>query len=327
MADLKVIRLKSDVIPSEAWDTFIMNSPQGGIFHLHGYASIIAPGWEALIVTEKEKWMAVLPFLPTSKFGFRRSLQPRFSQFWGVCFLPESKTSYESLSRKKAILDTLIPELAEIQQIIWHFSPAFEYPLPFFWNKFSLENRYTFQLDLSIPKESIHASMASTIRRYLRKGSSLNVEESTDPDILLRLLRLQQKNGHEIIGSNDKDWGTVSKLIQYLTSSGNGRMYVVKTTEGSVAAAGLFARFGGIGTYLLGTYDPGLNNRSAMPTMMWHAICAEQGAGMKIFDFEGSMIPGVERFFRRMGGRPVPYLKVERNELPYLLRWINELRS
>lgn len=327
MADLNVIRLKGDAIPATEWDAFIRNSPQGGIFHLHGYANIIAPGWEALIVKEKEKWMAVLPFLPNHKFGFLRSLQPRFSQYWGVCFLPDTKTSYESLSSKKAILDLLIPEVSSIQHIVWHFSPAFDYPLPFFWNKFSLENRYTFQLDLSIPGETIHASMASTIRRYLRKGNALNVEESTDPDILIRLLRLQQRNGHEIIGSNDKDWDTVSKLIRYLTSSGNGRMYVVKTTEGSVAAAGLFARFGGIGTYLLGTYDPDLNNRSAMPTMMWHSICTEQAAGMKIFDFEGSMIPGVERFFRRMGGRPVPYLKVERNELPYLLRWIHELRS
>lgn len=304
-----------------------MNSPQGGVFHLHGYASIIAPGWEALIVQEGEKWLAVLPFFPTRKFGFSRSLQPRFSQFWGVCFLPDSRSSYDSLSQKKAILDILMPELAEFQQITWHFSPAFDYPLPFHWNKFRLESRYTYQIALSASQEDMQASMASTIRRYLRKGASLAVTESTDPEILIRLFRLQQQNGHEIIGSNDKDWATVSELIRYLTASGNGRMYVVKTTEGKVAAAGLFARFGHTGTYLLGTYDPVHGNRSAMPVMMWHAICAEKAAGMKIFDFEGSMIPGVERFFRRMGGQPVSYLKVERNELPYLVRWINELRS
>lgn len=304
-----------------------MNSPQGGVFHLHGYASIIAPGWQALIVKDQEKWVAVLPFLPSSKFGFRRSLQPRFSQFWGVCFLPDSKTGYESLSEKKAILDTLMPEIDNIQQIIWHFSPAFDYPLPFFWNKFRLESRYTYQIDLSASTEEMLASMASTIRRYLRKGASLSVKESSDPEILIRLFRLQQKNGHEIIGSSDKDWSVVSELIRYLTSSGKGSMYAVETTDGKVLAAGLFARFGHTGTYLLGTYNPELENRSAIPVMMWYAICAEQRAGMKIFDFEGSMIPGVERFFRRMGGRPVSYLKVERNELPYLLRWINELRS
>lgn len=304
-----------------------MNSPQGGVFHLHGYASIIAPGWEALIVKEKEQWVAVLPFLPNNKFGFRRSLQPRFSQYWGVCFLPDAKTSYEALSSKKAILDQLIPEVSSIQHIIWHFSPAFDYPLPFFWNKFRLENRYTYQIALSASKEEIQASMASTIRRYIRKGASLRVKESSDPDILIQLFRSQQQNGHEIIGSNDKDWATVSELIRYLTSSGNGRMYVVETSDGTVAAAGLFARFGNTGTYLFGTYAPTLDNRSAMPMMMWHAICAEQAAGMEVFDFEGSMIPGVERFFRRMGGHPVSYLKVERNELPYLLRWINELRS
>lgn len=327
MADLDVKRVKADDIPQAEWDAFIRNSPQGGVFHLHGYADIIAAGWEALIVTEKEKWVAVLPLLASSKFGFSRSLQPRFSQYWGVCFLPDHAVGYDSLSRKKEILDALISTLSGIRQIIWHFSPAFDYPLPFFWNNFSLESRYTYQIDPRREEEELLSRMASTIRRYIRKGASLTVTESDDPEVMLRLFRLQQQHGHEIIGSNDKDWSTISELIRYLTSSGNGRMYVVETKDGRVAAAGVYARFGDTGTYLLGTYDPDLNNRSAMPVMMWHAIRAEKAAGMRIFDFEGSMIPGVERFFRRMGGYPVSYLKAERNELPYLIRWINELRS
>lgn len=327
MADLNVVRLNAEEIPAEQWDEFVRNSPQGGVFLLHGYASIIAPGWEALIATEGERWVAILPFLSSTKLGLSRSLQPRFSQYWGLCYCPSVKEGYEALSRQKEVLDLLLSALPSFRQIIWHFSPSFTYPLPLYWDKFRLESRYTFQLDLSLSEGQLLSRMASTIRRYLRKGAALTVEPSQNPEDLLGLFRLQREAGHEIIGSNDKDWSMLSTLIRYLLETGVGRLLIVRTPEREIAAAGLYSRLGTTGTYLFGTYDPILGNRSAMPVMMWHAIRGDKAAGMSTFDFEGSMLSGVERFFRRMGGQPVAYLKAERNKLPYLIRWISELRS
>ena len=35
---------------------------------------------------------------------------------------------------------------------------------------------------------------------------------------------------------------------------------------------------------------------------LWEAIRWARGIGLEVFDFEGSSVPGVERFFRRFGG-------------------------
>jgi hypothetical protein len=43
-----------------------------------------------------------------------------------------------------------------------------------------------------------------------------------------------------------------------------------------------------------------------------------------ILDFEGSMIPGVERFYRGFGAKPETYLQLKINRLPLLLRWIKQ---
>lgn len=327
MADLSLISTSGSSIDPSDWDTFIEGSPQGAVFLHHGYMSIIAPGWQALIVKEGDRWVGVLPLGDSSKYGLTRSLQPHFSQYWGICFARNELIGYQNLSWQKSVIDLMLPQLSAYRQIIWHFSPAFGYPLPFHWAGFTLQSRFTYQIDLNQPEETLLSVMASTTRRYLRKGEGLQVEESGEAAEFLGLFAKQRTEGHEIISSNDHDQSIVTNLIAYLRSEQKGKLLLVRDQEGQLLAGGLFGMTNGICTYLLGTYDPSEGNRSAMPLMMWTMIREAQEAGMRVFDFEGSMLEGVERFFRRMGGQPVPYLRIEKNELPLLIKWISALRS
>ena len=46
------------------------------------------------------------------------------------------------------------------------------------------------------------------------------------------------------------------------------------------------------------------------------AIQAAQERGLKTFDFEGSSIPPIERFFRGFGGQLTPYFSIHKAWLP-----------
>ena len=61
--------------------------------------------------------------------------------------------------------------------------------------------------------------------------------------------------------------------------------------------------------YLIGARDEQFANRGAMSLLIWEAI-RRASAVTKAFDFEGSMIEPVERYFRSFGGRQVLYLRV-----------------
>ena len=63
--------------------------------------------------------------------------------------------------------------------------------------------------------------------------------------------------------------------------------------------------------YLLGGSDAELRGSGAMSAVIWAAIedAARRRTG---FDFEGSMLPGVERFFRAFGGVPQAVSRVRR---------------
>jgi hypothetical protein len=60
--------------------------------------------------------------------------------------------------------------------------------------------------------------------------------------------------------------------------------------------------------YLLGGYDHSAKSNNAVALAMWRAI-QFTATDLKLpeFDFEGSAIPAVERFFRKFGGTLTPY--------------------
>jgi hypothetical protein len=64
--------------------------------------------------------------------------------------------------------------------------------------------------------------------------------------------------------------------------------------------------------YLFGAALPAHKNSGAMSLLMWEGIQLAAAKGLS-FNFEGSMVESVERFFRSFGARQQPYLSVERH--------------
>ena len=49
-------------------------------------------------------------------------------------------------------------------------------------------------------------------------------------------------------------------------------------------------------------------NNFAMSALLWEAILySKNELKAQVFDFEGSMIPSIERYFRKFGGELTPY--------------------
>ena len=66
---------------------------------------------------------------------------------------------------------------------------------------------------------------------------------------------------------------------------------------------------------LMGGSDPSLRTSGAMSLLMWEAI-KFAGQVTRRFDFEGSMLQPVERFFRAFGGRQVRFPRLTRGRHP-----------
>jgi hypothetical protein len=49
---------------------------------------------------------------------------------------------------------------------------------------------------------------------------------------------------------------------------------------------------------------------------MWESVKHAKDLGLRYFDFEGSMVPQIETYFRGFGGRLTPYYRINRASLP-----------
>ncbi|MEM6263822.1 MAG: GNAT family N-acetyltransferase [Bacteroidota bacterium] len=306
------------------WDHFVHEAPTGSVFALHGYASA-EKDWQACIVEDTSGWRAVMPIIARKKGGFSYVTHPPFCQFWGPILAPPiSSHPYTRLSEMKKVISLLAAHLASYTKVTTYCSPALTYPLPFHWNHLHLHTRYTFQLDLGVTIDRLKENLAPPLRRQVKKAINAGYELRLghDASYLLELIEKNRQEGHDIVAGIPDSFERLRWITHYLLEEEKGR--VLSLWDGAeLLAAGLFAHYKGTTTYLIGSQSPKRGASGAMSALMWEAIRQAKVSGDHTFDFEGSMIEGVEAFFRKFGAQPVPYLQISKNDLPLPIRWIS----
>ena len=327
--------LTSHIIPhqeidAQKWDQFILDSPQGGLYALYDYASVIRNDWQAIIVEEKGEWVAVMPFCLNKRWKYISLPQPLLTQYWGIFLKSFSidTSTRKILSQKEAIISKIIPHLAKAHLFIQNFSTQFDYPLPFHWAGYELKTKYTYHLKLDKSADDLFMSFSPHLRRQIRKAekNGLTFDYLSGTKELLGLFSLNQDIGHNIVNKTPENYQKIEAIGQYLIKSGNGIIRGVKDKKDQIIAVSVFAFFKDKMIYLMGASHPDHGNSGAGALLMWSGIQEAKKRELAIFDFEGSMIQGVEHFFRKFGAVPVSYLQIYKNRLPLLIRWIQKLR-
>jgi lipid II:glycine glycyltransferase (peptidoglycan interpeptide bridge formation enzyme) len=67
----------------------------------------------------------------------------------------------------------------------------------------------------------------------------------------------------------------------------------------------------GVCTYAFSVADPKFSKLSIGHALIWECLKLAKDSQLNTLDFEGSMIPEIERVFRRFGASPKPYMNVQ----------------
>lgn len=324
---MNAILKKASEIDRSVWLAFLAHSPQAAIYMHPGFLDVVAPGWQAIELWRDRELLAIMPLYLKQKAGYTYSLQPSFCQYWGILFAGgDLGNAYKTYSHRrkvvKAIVDAIPPE---IKWFLHGFAPEFDYPHPFHWAGYTLETRYTYQLDLSVGYATIEKNFGNDTRYDIRKalGESCTVRATQESQGLISLVAANNQHAKRLL--SDPDVQTLARLAAFLVASGLGQILEVVGNADSLVGALLVGSFAGKTSYLMSAQSPSLKVSGAMSLLLARAI-EEAAVHDRIFDFEGSMIQGIEGFFRGFGGHPVPYLMIEKNDLPLPIRWIRKLR-
>lgn len=272
----------------------------------------VAPGqWEAALVKEGGRIVAAMPYVLGKRLCHKAIIQPPLTQFLGPWFAPMEGHAQRRLQAEKNLMFALIDQFPDVASIHANWHRDRTNWLPFHWRGFSQTTRYTYRLGELDNLAAVWKGLSSNARRSVRKagtGYGIRLRQGPTLDSLLDLVEWTFKRQGR---SLPYPRSLVHRIEQACSAHGKSRVLIAEDGEGN-AHAGCYLVWDAESTYyLLGGADPGFLKSRAMGFVIWHAI--EFSAGVsETFDFEGSMLEPVERFFRSFGAIQTPYFSVSK---------------
>jgi hypothetical protein len=174
---------------------------------------------------------------------------------------------------------------------------------PFTWKGFNAVPNYTYQSDLSQSEVQLLEAMSPKKRNAYKKAikDNLTVNSITDLAILKSLIQntFQRK-------AKSIDMDLIDKILNTFATNQNSFCYATYQNHQALAAA--FCIYDSKKCYyLLSGYDQMQKHQGAGILAVFECMKRAKQLGLSIFDFEGSMLPEVEDYFREFGGKLVPY--------------------
>ena len=267
--------------------------------------------WGCCEIKQNNEVIALLPWsMRKNRYGLKIITQPRLTQVLGPWLSePPSNTKYATkLSRQKELLGRLIEQLPEYDIYNQNFSPEITNWLPFYWKGFEQTTRYTYRLLKLGDSEFLWSGFQDKVKTDIRKATKqgISVERSLDINAFLDINELTfLRQG--IKPPYKRSY--VKRIFEACKMNEAGAIFFARGKDGRIHAGNLLVWNESCAYYLMGGGDPELRNSGATSLAMWEAIKFASSVS-RIFDFEGSMMEPIERFFRGFGAVQTPYFAI-----------------
>jgi len=248
------------------------------------------------------------------KFGLRIFRNPRFTPTIGPFFEIKAKNPVAVMDMWKKVLSLMADFIESLSHSVISISlnKNIGDTQPFIWKKFKVIPGYTYLLDLSKSTEDIWKGMSVEKRNDMNKATrdGLIVKQVNNFEIvkslILKTFSRQEVTIHKYY---------LEKILFKFANDSNSFAFTTFKDDNPIAAS--FCVYDKhTAYYLLGGYDHKRKHHGAGALATWEAIKYAQKSGLKYFDFEGSMVPQIERYFRGFGGRLTPYYRINKAKLP-----------
>lgn len=296
--------IRNTEIDKGKWDDCIDKSYNGIIYAYSWYLDIICPNWNALV---SDEYRFVMPIPSARKYGINYALQPLYMQQGGI-FTPE-------LLNDKILSDFLSAIPKNLKYLHLNFN-VFTKPNN---DLLTGSQGLTMHLDLIKTYEKILAGYSSNTKRNLKESikHQSGFVKNINPTVLIDMLSQSQIKGIKKLSKHQLN--TLRTLVIECRKRKAGDIYGVTDIKSKISAVAFFAGSHNKIINLANISSPEGYSQKAMFFLFdryFNAI-----AGQKItFDFEGSSIPGIARFYKGFGAKPLNFPVLHLNRLPGLLK-------
>ena len=263
--------------------------------------------WDVAVYQKNDEVKAIWPYYKKTKYGLSYITMPPLTPYLGPWVLNMSpKKMHKTYSYEHTVLGELCDSLPQVHLSTIHTHPEMNNLLATKWKGYQEKSRYTYRLDLG-NKKSIWDGISDKQRNIIRKAqASLTVSETEDIDQFYEINKksFQRQDLPIPYGQN------MFKALDTALKKRSQRLILEATDKHKNVHGMVYLAHDRHTVYLLAIgSDPQYRNEGSIPLMIWHAIQHFNGSH-QTFDFEGSMIPTIEKFFRSFGGNMTKYSRL-----------------
>lgn len=274
-----------------------------GIFEQLWWLNAVAPEqeWSEHLIQDGEK---VKARWVTPKGNFT---MPHLTQTIGFWIDPEIVAKDRFYNDRKKIITEIVTSFPANTHI--SLAPENTYYLPLLWAGFNLRPYVTYRISDLGNVDELYAGFASVVKKNIKSArNKVKIEESEDISVLHSLMEKTfqiQKRSYPF----SKEY--LSTIYEACRSHNASKLLYAVDDKGNVHSGVLYVYDENVCYYLIAGTDPQFRSGGANSLLLWEGI-QFAATHSKCFDFEGSMIEGVENFFRQFGGEMTVYYDVYR---------------
>ncbi len=294
---------------------------------------IFSQAWHLDVVTEDGEWdvalviksgnvVASYPYFLKQNGPFKYITQPLYSKLMG----PYITTEFNTAKHENSILKELIEQLPDVAAIEQNFHYSFTNWLPFYWAGFQQTTAYTYVLEGLNDLDKIYSNLDRHYRNKVIPTAKEKLRITTDRSL---------EDFHRVFSLSFQRQNLASPLsLDYLKkydavmAANQAREIFFAVDKQDQIHSVLYLVWDGRSSYYhLAGDDPALRKSGSGIFLTWKAIeYTQQVLGLDVFDFEGSMIPGIEKVRRKFGAQQMPYFFVSQmNSKSFaFLRWVKQ---
>jgi hypothetical protein len=294
-----------------AYDRLVDESPQGILFCHSWWLDAVAPGqYQVLTVERGGAIKAALPIVFRKWAAGLQISMPKLTQKLGILFAPSQAKYAERLSDEHELVGQLIEKLPVGCSFDQQFHENFTNWLPFYWEGFSQSTKYTYIIDNLSDVDAIWGNFRTRARQCVRKAAKegIRIRETNDIELLYNINRKTFERQGMRMSFNVE---FLARIDTAASKNAGRKAFVAEDPAGRPHACVYFLYDERCAIGLLKGADPALCSSGAQTLLEWEAIKFASTV-TRSFDFNGSMIRGVENHLRNLGARLMPYSRIWR---------------
>ena len=288
------------------------------VFEQPWWLDAVCKQWDVAITRKGDSISGAWPYPVESKLGVAMLRTPLLTPYLGpkVFFPHDIKEGSNTDNYEHDTVAELLKQLPAAK--VWHLAmqPGMKQAGLFKNYKLKPQVQQTFLLELKDDETTLLANMKDTTRRNIRMAES-EVTVSSEPAHLKDLYNFQKETLSKKGKAPAYSYKDMQRIMDACLANNACTLWVAKNGK-KILAIVWQVWDDSCSYYFMGGQNPETNSYRAMTLLLWHTIKEAKKRGHAIFDLEGSMDEGVERFFRNFGGDRALYMVLTKNKS---IRW------